>query len=480
MAASKYSFDVETRHGSRWVIDCVLPREFPARSRANELLADPQCAGARIIRTWTRPDGVAVDTEIFCQTREIRHDTTLRITQVDAVQGHCETLKDFFSFESRQAMSRIFREYLAKAVVTPTEIIYSLRHLKRINEKDALVRTAVDMVSALQTREGGQDMRSRRDEIYQAIDEMFERARTLDTASLPKLDHKFSEVMGSLGHDIDRDQRSYLMLASLSRELGELPNWVAKLELLCKLAEEESEPEALDMLDGVIADILGSDVIQEILGVQPSLRTTICALFDLADGIPPTTRTNTGEVTVSLCHLLAGGKLPASRRCIVERAHRALRLPSPLNPNDREQEPEEIRRIIARVVTPGGLHSGADTAQALTTRVARMVEQGGRTGRRAAIGGVFHAMPDMAYGVGYLCDLARSDLAASIWRTWPRCSTSCCRWRRSASSATGTSSSASGWVAPPPPIMRWRLPLFIRAPRHHRRPYRRPVGAFRH
>jgi hypothetical protein len=411
MAAPQSSFYVETRHGSRWVIDCILNQEHAARKRASELLADPKCAGARVIRTWKRPDGVAVDIEIFCQIREVKDDATVRITPVETVKGKCQTLKDFFGFDSRQAMSRIFREYLAKAFVTPTEIIYSLRHLKRISEKDGLMRSAVDMVATLQAREGGQDMRSRRDEIYKAVDEMVERARALDTATLPKLDRKFSEVMESLGRGIDHDQRNYLMLASLSRDLGELPNWLSKLELLCKLAGAESEPDAIEMLDGVIADVLGTDVIQEILGLQPGLGTTICALLDLADGIAPTTRTSAGEMTASLCQLLTAGKLPASRRCIIERAHRALRLPTLLKPNDREQEPAELRKIVTRVLTPAGLHSGADTAHALTTRFTRMVEQGGKTGRRAAINGVFLAMPDMAYGVLYLCDAGRSDFA---------------------------------------------------------------------
>jgi hypothetical protein len=411
MATPQYSFEVETRYGTRWVTESVLNHESQARSRAKELFADAKCAGVRIIRTWKRPDGVTVDTELFSETREIKDDASARITPVDTVTGKCQTVKDFFGFDSRQAMSHIFREYLAKALLTPTELIYNLRHLKRINEKAGLVRSAVDLVAALQTREGEQDSRSRRDEIYGAIDGMFERARTLDPASLPKLDQKFSEVMGSLGHGIDRDQRNYLMLAALSRDLGELPTWASKLELLFKMAEAESEPEAFEMLDGVIADVLGTDVIQEILGLQQSLGTTICALLDLADGITPSTKTGTEEVTASLCQLLTAGKLPASRRCIIERAHRALRLPSPLKHNDREQEPAELRRIIARVVTPTGLHSGADTAHALTTRATRMVEEGGKTGRRAAIKGVFLAMPDMAYGVLYLCDVGRSDFA---------------------------------------------------------------------
>jgi hypothetical protein len=411
MAASRYSFDVEIRHGKRWVIDCVRTLEHEALNRANELFANPKCAGARVIRTWKRPDGVAVDTEIFCETREVAEDTTVRITPVDAVNVKCETLKDYFGFKSRQTMARIFREYLAKVAVTPTEILHNLRHLKRLSEKDGLIRAAVDMVATLQGRPGEQDTKTRRDELVKALDGMFARAREIDPASLPKLDRKFSDVMASLGPDIDSDRRDYLVLAALSRDLSDIPNWVGKLEMLCGMAEAESAGAALDLLDGVIADVLATDVIQEIIGLQVNLAATIRALLDVADGIVPTTRSGTAAITARLCQLLADRKLPASRRCVVERAHRALRAPHPLKPNDPAEEPAELRKIIARVLTPTGLHSGPDTAHALTLRFARTVEQGGKTGRRVAIKGLFLAMPDMAIGVLYLCEAARSDLA---------------------------------------------------------------------
>jgi hypothetical protein len=415
MAAQRYSFDVESRHGTRWIIDCIETQEQQARNRATALLADPKCAGARIIRSWTRPDGVDVDTEIFCQTRDIQDDTTLRITRIDSIGRPCLTLEDYSGFESRQAMARLFRDYLAHAQLTPTEILHDLRHLKRITEKDGLVREAVDLVARLQTSQGEQDAKTRRAEIHTAIDAMIERARAIDPATLPILDRPFSDVMRSLEPATSTETRRFLMLAALSRILGNHPSWLGKLELLCGMAEAESEPNsepgALHLLDGVIADILATDVIEEILGPQPNLGATIRAVFDLADGIMPTTRAGAGPIAESLCRLLAAGKLPASRCCISARAHRALRLPQPLKPNDPEQEPAELRKIIARVVSPSGLHSGPETAQALTIRAARTVEQGGKPGRRAAIRAVFLAMPDTARGVLYLCDAARSDLA---------------------------------------------------------------------
>ena len=408
--ALHYSFDIQTIQAGRWVIDSMSEREYPARKRANELLANPKCAGVRIIRTWKRPDGVSVDTEIFCQEREIRDDAKLRITGVDTPIRRCESLTDFFGFESRQAMSRIFRTYLARFALTPTEIIHNIWHLRRIDEKDGLVRAAVDMVATLQTSDGLQDVAVRRAEIYAAFEAMIASARTVETAVLPKLDRKFSDVMVSLGGFTDADERRYIMLTALSREMGKLPSWLSKLDLLCRMATEETEPEALDILDGVIADVLGTDVIRDLLGVQRTLRITIFALLDLAEGIVPAA-TDIADITESLCWLLAQGKLPLSRRAIIDRAHRALRSPNLLRPNDAAQEPEELRKLIARLLTPAGLHSGTDTAHALTTRFTRMVEQGGKTGRRAAIEGAFLAMPDLAYGTIYLCDVARSDFA---------------------------------------------------------------------
>jgi hypothetical protein len=411
MAAARYSFDVQVRHGSRWVIDCIETQEHTAKRRATEIFKNPKCAGARVVRTWTRPDGTPVDTEIFCQTREVAEDTTVKITRVDKVEGKCQTLQDFFGYEARQTMARIFRDYLSKVLVTPTEILHDLRHLKRLSEKDGLLRDAVDMVVSLQTGEGEQDAKTRRDEIYQAIDGMFTRAREIDPAGLPKLDRPFGAVMRSLAQTTDPERCRTLMLAALSRDLGKFPNWFGKLELLCGMAEAETDKQALELLDGVIADVLATDVIDDLVGVQPNLGTRIRVLFDLADGIAPTSRTMDAALTAKLCQILAAGKLPSSRRCISGRAHRALRLAQPLRPNDSEQELPELRKIITRLVTQSGLHSGAETAHALTLRYARTLEQGGKAGRRAAIKGVFLAMPDLARGVVYLCDAARSDLA---------------------------------------------------------------------
>ena len=325
MATSHYSFDVQVRCGGRWIIEAVRDNEADARALAAGIFADCKCRGTRIVSNWTRPDGNVIETELFRQTREVRDDGPLRIVQVDSVSAKCETLKDCLATDSRQVMVRIFRDYLNQIVITPTELIHDFKELRRIQDKDSLVRSAIDRVAFLQTRESERNARTRRDELFHLLDQMSDRARKVDRAGLPRLGGKFSETMGAIGGAADQDERDYLALVVLSRDLLDLRNWVGKLELFCRLAAVEDEPHAARMLDGVIADVLGTDVMQEILGRQSSLAGTICELFDLAEGIFATGKTAAGESADHLNRLLADRRLPASRRCIVDRAHRHLR-----------------------------------------------------------------------------------------------------------------------------------------------------------
>ncbi|TAN60433.1 MAG: hypothetical protein EPN20_13695, partial [Magnetospirillum sp.] len=215
--------------------------------------------------------------------------------------------------------------------------------------------------------------------------------------------------IGAMGEHEDRD---YLAMVVLSRDLINVRNWVGKLERLCTLAVEDSDPHALEMLDGVIADVLGSNVVQDVLGWQPGLGAAIIAMFDLADGKMPPVKSDAGESAEVLNRLFAEKKLPISRNVLLDRAHRQIRSPNPLYRNEAGKELDEFKRLIGRTLGPAGLVCGSETADALTARYTRMVEQGGAAGRKAAIDGVFRAMPDRATGLVYLCELAGGSFAA--------------------------------------------------------------------
>ncbi len=413
-AAERISFEVQVMRDGRWMMQSVTDAEEGARAAATKLLADKRCEGARIVRNWHRSDGRMVENEVFCETRTIRDDGPVRIVPVDTAPPRCEAAADYYALDSRMLMGRIFHTYFEKTFVTPTEVIHNFRELKRIQDKDSLVPSAVDRVATLQTRDCGQDSKARRDEIFKSIEQMAGRARKAEQAPLPKLNGRFGACIEAIPAAGGAEERDYLALVVLSRDLVNTRNWLGKLERLCKLAVEEPDPHAIELLDGVIADVLGANVVQEILGWQHNLGHAIRSMLDLADGRLATDKSDAGEPAELLNRLLAEGKLPASRHCLVDRAHRQLRSASPLSRTNPAKEVDEFKAVLARMLTRSGLYNGPETAEALTSRYSRLMEQGGAAGKRAAIATTFRAMPDRATGVIYLCDLARSDYAVDF------------------------------------------------------------------
>lgn len=410
MAADRASFEIQVQKDGRWSTETVRYKEDEARAVAKKFLSDKKCEGARIIRNWLRADGTMVETEVFAEVRTVKDDGSFRIAPIESAPARCEKTEDYYAAESRAIMNRLFRAYLDKVFLTPTELMHSYKELKRIQDKDTLVPSAVDRVAFLQTREGDLDHKSRREEIFKTLDQMSARARRVESRKLPKLDGRFSELIEQLRQH-DPNETEYLAMVVLSRDLIDVRNWVGKLERLCKLAVEDPDPRAVLLLDGVIADVLGANVVQEILGWQPSLGAAIIRMLDLADGIMPTEKSDAGESAEILNQLFRENKLPTSRACVLDRAIRQIRSPNPLYRNDQSKELEEFKRLVVRVLGPNGFVCGPDMAEALTTRYTRMVEQGGAAGRRAAIAGTFRAMPDRSQGLVYVAALSRTSYA---------------------------------------------------------------------
>ncbi|HTH15697.1 MAG TPA: hypothetical protein VL974_03510, partial [Magnetospirillum sp.] len=166
MASKNANFEIQVMKDGRWSTQSYIDAEDTAMAAAKRYLMDKRCEGARVVRNWERSDGRIVEKEIFCETRTIKDDGPVRIVEVDSAPACCQLPEEYYGPHSRNLMNRVFRNYLDKVFVTPTELIHNYKELKRIQDKDTLVPSAVDRVAFLQTRENGQDSRARRDEIF--------------------------------------------------------------------------------------------------------------------------------------------------------------------------------------------------------------------------------------------------------------------------------------------------------------------------
>ena len=398
----------------RWVTEAVRETETEARTAAARFMTDPRCGGVRILRNFHVTRTLARETEIFQELRDITDAKPARINDIDEALPVCSTDREFTGYDSRHTMGRLFRRYLGSITATPTEIIHSYRELVRLQDAGRLVRSGVDHVADLQAAKTGRDRGTRKEELSHCIDAITQRAHEVTGYRLPSLAGSLGELLDALRAGFPSDDAEYLATTILARHLLDRRSWAGKLELLCGLIEIEQDPAATELPDGVMADVLGTDIIQDLLGLQPTLGAAICAMLDLSDGALTAAVTGALSCVIPLNAQLAEGRLPLSRRCLVERAHRQIRSARPLHPRDPSQELAEFRRLMPRLMSPSGLRCGPVSAEAITARFAHGMVQGGRPGRQAAVRAALEAMPDRATGVHYLCALTQCDGAEDL------------------------------------------------------------------
>jgi len=313
---------------------------------------------------------------LFDENRSLRDGYQAPINTANAVPAICETEEDFFGLESRMAINRIPRDYLEKSVLTPTELLHDHRELQRLDDRGALLPAAVSQLARLQTKGREQAPKEREEELYSFVDRIVLRARRADPARLPRLSKRFSETLAAVSA-VGHDDPEYLAIVVLSRELAGIRNWIGKLDRLCELAANETDAKAVLLLDTVIADVLGANVIQELIGWKRSLGDAIISMLDLADGTFDVEESCAKETVSALNKLMADEKLPASRHVLISRALSQLRSSSPLFRADPAKEKEEYQRVLARLLVIGGIISGAQVADAIASRGDRIAEVDG-------------------------------------------------------------------------------------------------------
>ncbi len=416
MSAGRASFEIQLlRSGDHWVTEAIRETESAARAVAKTVLAKREAGGVRIVRNWQRADGIITETVIFTETCD---DVSPRVNIVPIDEApYCKRTHEYYRLESRSTINRLFRKYIEKVYLTPTELIHSYKALKKVQEVDTLFPAAVDRVATIQAKAVGEESKGRREEVYRAVAQMTQKARRAEEhPNLPRLKgHDFDKIVARLEAIAPPDEIDYYALVVLSRELMEHRSWLGKLERLVELTNPKLRQEVLALLDGVFADLLGvPTALQDVLGYQRNLAHALCAIADLCEGRFAAERSDAREQIAVLNPLLAEGKLEDTRKALVERLQRQLASGQALNRSDPSREREAFREVAERLFRPEGFLGGPETAEALTRRFVYLQESGGKKGLQDAVGGVVSLMPDSLFRIVYLTQLAASPLGAEL------------------------------------------------------------------
>ena len=417
MNSGRASFEIQTLRDGRWITEELKDSETVALATAKALFGKSQCGGVKVVRNWQRADGQVTETVIHTETRNVEAPTIVSPVRIEEAPV-CRQTSQYYQPDSRATINRLFRKYIEKIFVTPTELIHNYRALKKVQEVDSLFPSAVDMVATLQARASGDDSKARKDEIYKAVALMTQRARKAEEKpELPKLkkDSDFQAILDKIVKITSPKEANYFAMVVLSRDLVEQHSWLGKLERLTTLARPTLSPDAMHLLDGVFADLLGVPAaIQDILGFQSNLGKALCALADLYEGRFAPTQSDAREQIDILNPLLAEGKLPETQSVILDRLNRQLASPQALSKNDPSLEADVFAEVLNRLFRAGVILGGVPTSAALTRRKALQQEAGGLTGLRQGMLDMLKALPDIPHRLTYLLSLSESDLGQDL------------------------------------------------------------------
>jgi hypothetical protein len=367
------TYEVMSFYDKRWVIDCVMDDEELAIERARQLLLEEKTEQVKVLRQRSMNTGFTTEKAVFEQARPPKGKKEISLSASIRAAPPCDTLDDFFALEARVVMGRVFREFLDKLVITPSELLHNYSYIKKLDATGNLISGAVFQIGQAQSNAGLGTVKERVNALHRLVDEtkMLARDTLAERKRLPLLEGKqFGMLCRRAEARFEPSERGYIIMTSLTNYLAGSQSFGQKLEQLSKLFTDDVDAEGVDRLDGVIADVLGSGVmVQELLGSHGSLGTALALLADIALGrldAPPRTASESLKLLLAL---MQGHGLTASRRVLFDRLKRELKGKKPLCRDDLNAERRALTELEMKLKDEKGeLIGSKEVADAFATR----------------------------------------------------------------------------------------------------------------
>lgn len=411
--ASRASFEIHVlRDGQAkgWQLVETCDSETAAKAAARQMLKRGPGLAIRVVRDWLRTDGTHHETVLLEEMGSRSLGPDISVSHV-ADAPLCHDFSDIYELPSRITIGRLLRKYLEHHAITPTELLYSHRHLKRFGETDSLLMSAIDLATRAQAARTEGEPAERRDFLYRGWDKVCARARTAaKRKSTAFLDTSFAAIFAEA--EKRSSQRNYTIHSLMVRQLAYERTWLGKLMVLIAWLSEAEGRARSWVLDGCIADLfLSKGFIEDLLGQQGSLGAALTTLLLLADGQASRPRA-APDVFATLNQFFGEGLLPESSRAVVFRVQRELASGQRLNRHVPDGELQEFKRLALALVTPNQVKGKTATAKALTDRYCRILNIGSMRGTPRALLEISRLLPDGCRRLQYLVAMLKLPQSA--------------------------------------------------------------------
>lgn len=347
------TYEIMSFFDKRWVIDSVMDDEELAIERARALLLDEKIEQVKVMRQRAMKTGFTTEKAVFEQARPPKGKKEIGLSASINAAPPCDTLEQFFGLDARVVMGRVFREFLDKLVITPSELLHNYGYIKKLDSTGNLIVGAVSQIAQAQANAGLGTVKERANALHKLVDQakILARDTLAERKRLPVLEPgDFARLCRRAEARFEGTDRGYMIMTALANYLAGSQSWGQKLEQLGELFADDVDSDGIDRLDGVVADVLGSsEMVHELLGAQPNLGAALGLLTDLATGrvaAPPAQASESLKLFVSLSQRHG---LPASRRVLFDRLKREIKGTKPLCRGDLAEERAAIAELEAKL-----------------------------------------------------------------------------------------------------------------------------------
>ena len=414
-------FEILALHGDTWQIDATVNKKSEIEEVAAQILGESGVSGVRVVHDSILIEKSINDLEeedfVFEKIKEAVQEKIF-VGEIDTAPN-CEVADDLLKPDALTTLNRLFRKYLDKNNITAMEVIHNGKEIKRLNDADTLVPSAVGKVAKIQSENSDASSNERRDILFEFMQEITNKANQAEERGLPAIKKtSFTEAISDLKKTASEVELEYLLNVIIAKELIDTRSYWGKLLQTIRWASDLDDPGVEAALDRFVADILANNsVIQDLLGDQLDLGSAVIEMLDLGSG-----SLETGELDelqeegiewtkAKLNQIMARPNFKISQLILLERAEQQIAGSGKLSKEGETGEKERFDAILDRVITKDEVLGGAQMAEALTERQTRLINKGGLTGLKEAINTLIPSLRSPARKIALLLSLAASKMA---------------------------------------------------------------------
>ena len=412
-------FEILTLNDTTWQIGATVTKKAEAEEVATQMLSESGVTGVRIVLDHTliskSIDQLEDEDIIFEKLKEVGQEKVF-INDIDKAPD-CSVAGDLLLTDSRKAINKLFRRYLDKNNITAMEALHNSKELKRVQDADALVPSAIAKVAKLQADPEVSNANKRRDTLFEFVATITEKARKAEETNLPKIvGTDLDLAIVAIDELSETDNFDYLLNITITKALIDVRDWWGKLVQSIDYAESTTDQRGINALDRFIADILSNNsVIQDLLGDQADLGSAIVTMLDLSAGslkignVEEMQNGSIEQTKAKLNLLLSQGALQESQRVLTDRVSQQIAGSAALSKTGEEGERERFTTIIERLIVKDEIKGGAEIAQAIIERQTRIINKGGLNGLKEAVITLTNQLNSPARKTVFLLSLSKSQ-----------------------------------------------------------------------